>query len=147
VIIALLGLLTAVLLVIFVLRLARSPQAKVQLGTNTFSVGRADPLQKSIAGAGPLLFQALRGSSLDVFVQHLGTDPAHGWLAFEAHRPRGSNSCLLQWRQTDHDFVDPCDRLIYAADGRGLEQFTTTVNGGKVVIDLHHAIGTTPKPN
>jgi hypothetical protein len=147
VIIAVLGLLTAVLLVVFVLRLSRSPQAKVQLGTNTFSVGRADQLQKSIAGAGPLLFQSLRGSSLDLYVQHLGTDPVHGWLAFEAHRPGGPNSCLLQWRHADHNFVDPCDRMIYTADGRGLEQFATTVAAGKVVIDMHQAIDTTPKPN
>jgi hypothetical protein len=144
-IIALLGLLTAVLLVVFVLQLSRSPQAKVQLGTNTFSVGRADRLQGPIALRGPLLLPALRGASLDLFVQHLGSDTDHGWLAFEAHRPGGPSTCQLQWRQADHDFVDPCDRMIYPADGQGLEQYATTVTGGKVTVDLHQPAGTTPR--
>jgi len=146
-IITLLAVLTAVLLVTFVLRLARSPQAKVQLGTNTFDVGRADRLQRTIGQGGPLLFQALRGARLDLYVQHAGTDTVHGWSAFEAHRPGGSRSCLLQWRPSGHVFVDPCDATSYPADGRGLDQYPVTVDSkGHVVIDLRQSTGTTPMP-
>jgi hypothetical protein len=142
-----LGVLTAVLVVVFVLRLSRSPQAKVQLGTATFDVGRADRLVKPIAQGGPLLFQALRGSRLDLYVQHAGADPVHGWSAFEAHRPGGSRTCLLQWQPAGHVFVDPCRGASYPGDGRGLDQYPVRVeSNGHVVIDLRQSTGTTPMP-
>ena len=42
--IGILAVVTAVLLIIFVLRLARQPGGKVQLGTDQFQVGKADRL-------------------------------------------------------------------------------------------------------
>ena len=146
VIIGLLALLTAVLIVVFVLRLARSPEAKVQLGTDTFVLGPAAHLAPSATQA-PLLFQALRGKDLDIYVQHLGTDPIHGWLAFEAHRPGGPPSCTLRWQPQTRTFVDPCDHRTYPADGQGLNQYRVIIDSKTAVsVDLQASTGTTPSP-
>jgi hypothetical protein len=140
--IGILAVLTAVLVIIFVLRLAKAPGAKVQLGTSEFEVGRATALAKPIDRDGPLLFQALRGGSLDIFVQHLGADPAQGWRAFEAHAARAARSCQIQWQRAAHDFMDPCSRQVYPPDGQGLTQYAATVlANGRVVVDLRQPAG------
>ncbi len=145
-IIAVLALLTAVLLVVFVIRLSRSPQAKVQLGTETFTVGPAAQLATQVAQGGPVLLPPLRGS-LILFVQHLGADPVHGWLAFEADRRHGAKTCTLAWQAGPRTFVDPCDATTYGWDGRGLEQYSVVVDGkGKVVVDPQRPTGTAPRP-
>ena len=145
-IVGLLALLTAVLIVVFVLRLSRSPQAKVQLGTDTFVLGPATHFLAS-ANQAPLLFQALRGKDLDIYVQHLGTDPIHGWLAFEAHRPGGPPSCILRWQAQARNFADPCDHRTYPADGQGLNQYPVIIDSkGGLSVDLRASTGTTPAP-
>src|SRR6202035_1314189 len=112
-----------------------------------FDVGKAAGLQRPIAQGGPLLFQALRGSTLDLFVQHVGADPVHGWLAFEAHRPGGPRGCLLRWRPNDHRFVDPCDGRSYPADGQDLDHYAVSIDGsGNVIVDLRQPTGTSPSP-
>lgn len=140
--IGILAVVTAVLLIIFVLRLARQPGGKVQLGTDQFQVGKADRLAPQISSRGPLLFQALRGSELDIFVQHLGGDARQGWSAFEAHPPTEARRCQLQWQQPSHDFADPCSHQRYPADGTGLTQYGTTVTPkGDVVVNLRQPVG------
>jgi hypothetical protein len=139
--IAVLLVITAALLVVLVLQLARSPGGKVQLGTNTFSVGGTESLAKSIESGGPLLFQTLRGNELDIYVQHLGTDPASGWLAFAAHAPNQPRSCILRWNAPTRDFTDPCTGVKYPSDGSGLTMYGVTVDSHKrVVVDLRQAI-------
>jgi hypothetical protein len=146
VIIGVLAVLAAVLLLVFVLRLSRSPQTKVQLGTDTFEVGRVDQIAPRVAEGGPLLFQALRGAALDIYVQHLGTDTAHGWLAFEAHRPGALRRCVAVWQPPQRAFVDSCDHVTYPADGTGLEHYAVTVAGGKLAVDLRQSTGTAARP-
>jgi hypothetical protein len=139
--IGILAVLTAVLVIIFVLRLAHSSGAKVQLGTAQFQVGKADHLAGPIARDGPLLFQALRGGH-DLYVQHLGPDPRQGWLAFEAHAPDQPRRCQLRWQPADRQFLDPCDRRSYPADGTGLTQYAATVAAnGEVDVDLRQPAG------
>jgi hypothetical protein len=140
--IGILALLTAVLVTVFVLRLARSPGSKVQLGTDQFQVGKADRLARPVAGGGPLLFQALRGGELDIFVQHLGPDSRQGWSAFEAHAPGASRRCQLRWQPPGQQFLDPCTQRLYPADGTGLTRYATTVTvKGEVVVDLRQPAG------
>jgi hypothetical protein len=140
--IGILAVLTAVLVIVFVLRLARSPGSKVQLGTDQFQVGKADSLARPVASGGPLLFQALRGGSLDIFVQHLGTNSRQGWLAFEAHGPGQPRRCQLRWQPYSQQFADPCNQQRYPADGTGLTAFATTVTDkGEVVVDLRQPAG------
>ena len=139
-----LAVLAAVLLIVFVLRLARQPGGKVNLGDQEFSVGRDTAMAAQISALGrPLLFPPLRGSIV-LYVQHLGGDPATGWLAFNAEVPGATSPCLVTWKVTTHDFVD-CHGTHYPPDGRGLDQYPVRVDpSGQVVVNLRQSIGTTP---
>lgn len=140
--ISLLGVLTAVLLIVFVLRLARSSQTKVQLGANTFDSGKATQLAPQIAQHGPLLFQGLRGRGTDLYIQHVGTDPVHGWLAFKADAPGG---CVLQPQPAKHALV--CGGMTFPDNGQGLDHYAVTVDAkGKVIVNLQVTTGTIPRP-
>lgn len=125
-----LALLTAVLIVIFVVRLASSPGGKVQLGDPVFEVGQVRVLAPEIDRQGPLLFQALNGNR-DIFVQHIGDDAKTGWLAFEAHGPGQPRTCDLKWQQKQGVFVDECSQATFPVDGRGLTHYATQVNRKK----------------
>jgi hypothetical protein len=145
ILVGLLGVLAAVLLIVFVLRLAKSPSAKVNLGTQEFEVGPSKSLASAIAKNGPLLFQALRGSQLDIYVQHLGSDSAHRWYSFEAHAPGQPRRCQLTWQPNSSDFADPCTGARYPADGDGLNHYSIRVDSkGKVIVNLRQTVGTSP---
>jgi hypothetical protein len=119
--------LTAVLVVVLVLRLASSPDAKVQLGDPVFEVGQVRRLAPEIERRGPLLFQDLLNRSRDIYVQHLGTDVKTGWLAFEAHAPGQPRTCALRWVDARGQFEDPCTKAVFPADGAGLVHYPTEV--------------------
>lgn len=136
-------LLAAVLLVVFVLRLSSSPDAKVQLGDAVFEVGQVRKLAPLVDRDGPFLFQALNGQR-DIYVQHLGNDAATGWLAFEAHAPGQPRTCQLVWRQAEGRFHDPCTQAVFPVDGKGLTQYPTEVRRQKkggltLFVDLRTA--------
>jgi hypothetical protein len=138
-----LGVLTAVLLIVFVLRLSRSSNTEVQLGANTFDAGKTTDLQRQIARGGPLLFAGLRGPGFDIYIWHVGADPAHGWLAFRADAPGG---CVLQPRPAEH--VLACNGQTFPEDGRGLDQYAATVDArGYLSVNLQASTGTTPRPS
>jgi hypothetical protein len=143
-----LAVLTAVLVVVFVLRLARRPGARVNLGDQEFVVGRAAVFAAQIARTGPLIFPPPRGR-LVLYVQHLGTDPAHGWLAFSAHPPdETGGQCVVRWRPAQRDLIDDrdhCRGTVYPADGRGLLQYAARVDpGANLIVNLRQDVGTTP---
>jgi hypothetical protein len=143
--VSLLGLLTAVLLIVFVLRLSQSSQTKVQLGSDTFTAGKAAQLQPQIAKDGPVLFQGLRGPGGDLYLQHLGTDPVHGWLAFSADAPDPAG-CVIKWQPSSRTLA--CNGTSFPANGEGLDQFAARVDAkGKVIVDIASKTGTTPKPS
>jgi hypothetical protein len=139
-----LAVLAAILLLIFVLRLSHESGAKVQAGSQEFSLGRADFFAPEIVTNGPLIFPPLRGS-ITLYVQHLGANDDHGWLAFDAHDPGQPATCYVKWRPATHDFLDPCDHVAFPADGEGLDQYAASVDSsGDVIINLRQTIGTTP---
>ncbi|HUQ63494.1 MAG TPA: hypothetical protein VM121_07065 [Acidimicrobiales bacterium] len=112
-------------------------------GTDLYIVGDARSLSGTVARTGPLLFQDLLGNSRDIYVQHLGPaggEPEAGdddWHTFEAHAPGAPRRCVLRWEPAAHQFIDPCDRRTYPADGAGLTTFPTSVDpDGQVVVDL-----------
>jgi hypothetical protein len=136
--------LAAVLVVVFVVRLSTSPDAKVQLGDDTFEVGRVRELAPPIDRDGPLLFQALQGKR-DIWVQHIGGDATKGWLAFEAHAPGQPRRCDVEWHQDRGEFEDECTHVTYPVDGKGLVQYPTDVKRKKkaglvLYVDLRSAL-------
>jgi hypothetical protein len=146
VIIGALAVLTAVLLIIFVLRLAKQPGARVNLGGQEFDVGKAPVFAPDVTRYGPLKFVAPRGK-IDLLVQHLGPDPLKGWLAFEAHAPDEARTCVVQWQPPAHHFTDPCTGRLFPADGTGLTHYPVRVaSNAHVIINLRQSTGTTPPP-
>jgi hypothetical protein len=137
----------AVLIVIALLQLASNQSVKNQLGERVFIAGRAADLARDIAvpgpdgRRGPLLFPALLRDR-DIYLQHVGSDPMTGWLAFEARAPGAPRTCVLQWVDAQNHFRDPCGAKIYPADGAGLVHYSATVNPAskRVEIDLRRPI-------
>jgi len=126
-----LGLLTAVLLVVFVLRLASTPGGKVQLGDEVFEVGQVRRLAPTIEQGGPLLFADPLNRGRDLYIQHFGTDATAGWQAFEA-LVNHSRKCQLVWHDAEGVFRDDkCGHAVYPADGKGLTHYPTQVKRKK----------------
>jgi hypothetical protein len=127
----------------FMLYLSSRDDIQVRLGDDTFRDLDAESSAEEIAARGPLTFLDLAGGNRDIFVQHIGDDPATGWYAFDV-RPAGEpRECALVWQPDDQQFVDngECStELVFPANGEGLPQYPATVNdGGDVVIDLNAA--------
>jgi hypothetical protein len=137
----------AVGLLLVVLQLAKNPNVKNQLGVAVFEAGRAKDLMGEIqpqggGRAGPILLQDPLGHGRDVYIQHQGADPLAGWLAFDAHAPGASRTCVLQWVQARSLFRDPCDGKTFPADGAGLTHYPTTISKTttRLSVDLHHPL-------
>ena len=129
----------AVLLTVVALNVATKPNTDVHLGSTTFKVGRASTLAKRItADDYPLLFQDLQDNSIDVYVQHLGTNHLTRWRAIEAHAPDAPRRCQLSW--TGAEFRDPCDGTVFPADGTGLRRFQVNVVSGVVYVNFREVI-------
>ncbi|HWW54448.1 MAG TPA: hypothetical protein VNY84_11800 [Acidimicrobiales bacterium] len=136
----------AILLVVLLIQLASSNKIKSHLGSSVFDAGRAKFLADQIAApakagrGGPLLFQALVRQK-DIYLQHQGTDPATGWLAFDAHTPGQLRTCVLQWIPASGQFRDPCTTTAYPADGTGLPHYATSVSSAEhVIVDLNATV-------
>jgi hypothetical protein len=145
-------------LVVFflVIHVASEPGSKVNLGTKEFEVGRAVVFAQEIAQLQrPLIFPPLHGTDLTIYVQHLGSDPARGWLAFNGQPPGQPHGCFVAWQLAKQDFVNgretgaksdiTCDPEVFPATGAGLAQYSAQVDAsGELVINLESSTGTTP---
>lgn len=132
----------AALLTWLVVSYASRRPDQVRLGTRTFVVGRADRLAKPIARDGPFLFKDPLDRDRELYLQHLGDRPDRGWVAVGAYAPGAPRElrCLLEWRQAEHQFRDPCSATTYPADGTGLDAYPAEVDdGGAVIVDLRTA--------
>lgn len=118
----------------------------VELGQPVFSPGSATDIAAAIADSGPLLLPDAARGDRDVILQHLGEEPAEGWLAFAA-RPEGADrACFVEWQPDERRFVDSCDGTTYPEDGQGLEQFAVSVGSeGALTINLN-PLGTLNPP-
>jgi hypothetical protein len=130
--------LVLLLFVVAIPSLTESGKVEVKLGSETYDAGQAKSRASNIADGGPLLFSDVSGGRRDIYLQHIGDDPANGWFAFDARRPGQSRSCTLSWQADSADFRDPCDGTIIAADGTGLTTYPVTITeGGKVIVNLN----------
>lgn len=133
------GVLAAVAVAILLLRLARGGDVEVRLGSDTFDAGRAERIAAEVADRGPALYSDVAGGSRDLVVNHLGADPATGWVAFSAREPGAARDCYVEWQAAAATFVDRCSGRAYPPDGDGLEQFPVSVVDGAVVVDINRA--------
>ncbi len=110
----------------------------VQLGEPVFPVGNVDELASLIGETEPLLLPDASGGDRDIIVNHVGDEPDEGWVAFAARPLTASRDCFVQWQAGAEIFVDSCDGTEYPADGSGLQQFGTLIDGdGLLRINLN----------
>jgi hypothetical protein len=116
--------------------LAGNGTVSPQLGDKEAGPYNATDIAEQIAKDGPLLLpDASPNRSLDVYLQHLGTDPGAGWSAFLARAPgRDDRACTLTW--SGDGFTDPCGGAGFPPDGTGLRPFKVRVTGNGVYVDL-----------
>ncbi|HUP85752.1 MAG TPA: hypothetical protein VM143_08810 [Acidimicrobiales bacterium] len=138
---AVMALVTTAVLVAFVVRFASRRPDDVHLGDKNFVVGRADRFAERIEAQGaPILFKDPLTSKpgRELYVQHLGDDEKTGWLAIEAYAPGQRRlKCILRWDRGANEFVDPCTKQRFPADGAGLTTYRGDVDDRTaVVIDL-----------
>lgn len=110
----------------------------VNLGDDEFNVGSAEKRAAEIAERGPALFPGLLGPDEGyIIVNHVGTDPDEGWVAFAAVPEGAAIECAVAWNTDRRQLVDPCTDTAYPPDGTGLTGFPVVVNDdGDVVVDL-----------
>lgn len=134
------GLVVGIILVLalFVLAipsLTEQSRIEVRLGDDVFVAGNATELAGAIANDGPLLLADVASGDRDVYLQHSGSDPATGWLVFDARRSDTGRECTLTW--DGRGFADPCGGTRIDANGSGLRAYEVTVDDeGNVVVDL-----------
>ena len=111
---------------------------EIRLGDRDFRDMETGRISAEIADRGPILFPDVAGGDRDIILQHLGDDPATGWLAFEARRPGQSRECTFTWRPEQGDFVNSCDATdVVDASGTGLRHFEVAVVDGDVRVDIN----------
>jgi hypothetical protein len=129
-----------VVLLVFIFaipNLTSSGTVRPQLGPERFDAGAATDRAAEVAERGPFLLPDVAGGNRDVFIQHLGTDPQRGWLAFAARQSGTSRNCTLKWQSEQSEFVDPCDGATFDAMGDGLTQYSVEVSDtGAVIVDF-----------
>jgi hypothetical protein len=129
-----------VFLTVVTLNLVTNPDTDVQLGSDTFNVGPARTLERRIRTDDfPLLFQDLRGKSIDIWVDHQRGKPFYeAWRAIEAHAPGAPRTCQIEWN--GNGFTDPCDGRTYPPSGEGLRRFEARVVQGQVIINFRRTV-------
>jgi hypothetical protein len=127
-----------------VAHLASKGDVTINLGDQRFDAGKVTNIATAIQrGNGlPILYQDLVGKNRNLFVQHEGTDPAKGWVAFGAFNPDNPACGIAIDRQTN-TLVGDCDHKAYATDGTGLRHYPTAVENGKLFVDLNELGSTT----
>ena len=139
---AVVALVASAIVFLVVVQLSTGPDAKNNLGDPVFELGKASTFVKRV----PLLFQALQGAGdRDIYVHHVGTKVAEGWITFDARAAGQARTCFLRWSPTTKRFTDPCTKRTYGPDpGPEFTHYKTTVNaGGVVIVDFRETV-TTP---
>jgi hypothetical protein len=129
----------------FVASLASRGDVEIRLGDERFNAGQVESIARSIEkGDGlPFLFQDLTGGDRNLYVQHRGTDPDTGWVAFGAFVPEDP-ACQVDIDRERHLLVNGCDpEVTYPPDGRGLRYYPTAVEDGRLYVDINELSTTT----
>ncbi len=131
------GVVVALAVVGGVVLLAASGAVEVRLGDDVFLAGRVERLAAAVEFDGPIIIpDASPERSRDIYLQHLGPGVEQGWLALGAQAPGAERECLVRWQSEAREFVDPCTKRRYPADGEGLTRYPTRVTAGVLSVDL-----------
>ena len=112
---------------------------EINLGDDRFEAGDVDNMAEVIESENglPLLYPDLVGQDRPIFVHHRGDDPDQGWSAFGAFDPDHPD-CTVGIDRTRVVLVHGCDPSItYPKDGTGLRFYPTTVEDGRLYVDLN----------
>lgn len=144
-VVGLAGVIAALGLLVLVLVLADTGGVDVQLGDDVFEAGDTERIAAEIADRGPILYSDVAGGTRDIYLVHLGEDPATGWFAFAAQQPGAPRDCFVEWDEDGRVFVDGCDDTEFTAEGEGLPQYAVLLedDGEKLVVDLNDIRSTT----
>jgi hypothetical protein len=111
------------------------------LGDQDFGSSNADNMAEEIAENGPILWPDIASGTRDIWLQHIGDDPATGWTAFDARPPGTARDCAVQWSAATRDFTDPCDGSVYPETGEGLPTIPVYIDGRSLIIDINGVHG------
>lgn len=146
------GVASAVLVGFLMLRVSDSRDVQVRLGDDNFYAGRVSRIAPEIIDRGPVLYSDVAGGDRDIYLNHLGSDPLTGWVAFDARPSESPRSCTLLWVANKEHFElfritkalgvgelppDRCAEEFWPADGAGLVTYPVTVANGAISIDLN----------
>ena len=137
--IAAIAVIAAVVLLVVVSLAANRGDVDIRLGDDRFDAGQTERLAKAIdKGEGlPFLYPDLTSRERAIYVQHVGDDPDKGWIAFSAFDPDDPD-CQVEIDRDEKTLVNGCDKTVtYPLDGEGLRQYPTSVEGGRVYVDLN----------
>jgi len=139
------GVIVALGLAFVVAQAAGRGDVDIKLGDERFDAGQIGSISDRIAkdGGVPALYPDLVNRDRPLYVHHLGDDPGTGWSAFGAFDPDDPR-CLVEIDREAKILVNACDRTItYPLGGKGLRFYPTTVEEGRVFVDLNELSGTT----
>lgn len=142
------GVIIALGLAFFVAVLANRGDVTIRLGDERFDAGQVENIAARIADDGglPLLYQDLTGGNRNVFVGHLDDDPELGWVAFGAVDP-DDPECAIRLDREAEVLVNDCDETVtYPLDGTGLRYYPTSVEDGRLYVDINELTTTNSTP-
>src|SRR5207302_7764593 len=104
-----------IVLVLFANNLGGGDNVHTSSSKAAFDVGPATNRAEAISrDETPLFFNDTATGSRPIVVNHLGSDPKNGWIAFDA----ATGTCVLTWHRESQDFTD-CNGTRVPADGTG----------------------------
>lgn len=136
--------LLAIITVLVALAASRG-DVDINLGDDRFNAGQTGSIADRIDEDDglPALYPDLVNRDRPIFVQHAGSKPDEGWVAFGAFDP-DDPKCLVEIDREAKILVNACDRdVTYPLDGDGLRFYPTTVENGSVIVDINELTTTT----
>lgn len=128
-----------------VAQMASRGDVTIRLGEDRFDAGQVESMAAAIDDDEglPVLVPDLVGGQRNLFVQHLSDDEDEGWVAFGAFDP-DDPSCAVEIDRQARELVNACDPSItYPLDGTGLRHYPTSVEDGRIYVDINELSTTT----
>ncbi|MSZ16159.1 MAG: hypothetical protein F2618_00680 [Actinobacteria bacterium] len=109
------------------------------VANKVFEVGKVEPLAKSVAEDGPLLFPDLKSPDgvRSIVLDHTGDDPATGWRVYYGYPADRDSTCLVTHEQGSREFTD-CDGRTLSVDDLQLPEAVRPIveNRKTLYVDL-----------